>query len=88
MLRNFQAFQIAKKCYISFGSLRECEAILELEQLNNKHLQSQIDRLGKMLYALSKPKPKLKPDAKPQTANIKPPTRSLHNANPDLYEIT
>jgi four helix bundle protein len=44
-----------KKFYgIALGSLRECEAILELEEINNDELLKQIDQLGAILYTLTK----------------------------------
>jgi hypothetical protein len=44
-----------KKFYgIALGSLRECEAILELEEINNAELLKQIDQLGAILYTLTK----------------------------------
>ena len=39
---------------ISLGSLRECSAILELEKINDPILQELQNRLGAILYVLSK----------------------------------
>jgi four helix bundle protein len=39
---------------MAMGSLRECQAILELEQINNPELTMLTDRLGAMLYKLTK----------------------------------
>ena len=39
---------------IAFGSLRECQAILELEKINGPKISKEADRLGAMLYRLSK----------------------------------
>jgi len=38
---------------IALGSLRECEAILALEQIEDPNLKSMIDQLGAILYPLS-----------------------------------
>ena len=58
---------------MALGSLRECEAIMELENVNDTKL-----RLGAILFALCKPtesrsvhKPRRKRDLKPQTPNRK-----------------
>jgi four helix bundle protein len=39
---------------IAFGSLRECQAILLIENVNDKNLLKLADRLGAMLFKLSK----------------------------------
>ena len=39
---------------ISYGSLRECQAILELEDINDPDLKILVNRLGAMLFKLSK----------------------------------
>ena len=39
---------------IALGSLRECEAILELEELGDDDLRKLVDRLGAILFTLSK----------------------------------
>ena len=39
---------------IALGSLRECEAILELEQIEDKSLLSLMDQLGAILYTLTR----------------------------------
>lgn len=39
---------------IAFGSLRECQAILELEQITDPQIRELADRLGAMLYKLSR----------------------------------
>jgi four helix bundle protein len=39
---------------IALGSLRESNAILELEKVQNKELSNQADQLAAMLYPLSK----------------------------------
>ena len=39
---------------ISFGSLKECQAILELENVNDPELKTLVDRLGAMLFKLSR----------------------------------
>lgn len=101
MLKNFEAYQLAKKYYwlcqelkmprflqdqllrasssiplnlaegsgksspadqrryysIAFGSLRECQAILEIERINDETLQNLTNKLGAMLFALSKKRP-------------------------------
>tara|TARA_B110001454_G_scaffold219192_1_gene251230 strand:- start:117153 stop:117470 length:318 start_codon:yes stop_codon:yes gene_type:complete len=41
---------------IAFGSVRECQAILAIEKINDPILLKLSDRLGAMLYKLSKPK--------------------------------
>jgi len=101
MLRDFLAFQLAKKIYLSckfikvprqlqdqllrasasialniaegsgkrtspdqrrfysiaLGSLRECEAILELENIQDHALLEQVDQLGAILYTLTRDLP-------------------------------
>ena len=44
-----------KKRYftMAFGSARECQAILDLEDIKEEELLDQVDRLAAMLYALS-----------------------------------
>src|SRR5438477_124602 len=37
---------------ISFGSLRECQAVLELEQVQDPELRAMADQLGAMLFKL------------------------------------
>ena len=100
MLRDFQAFQLAKKIHlplscknlkvsrllrdqllrasasvalntaegsgkrtsadqrrfygIALGSLRECEAVLEREEIENRELSQCIDQLGAILYTLTR----------------------------------
>ena len=78
MLRDFHAFQLAKKIHwacktlkvsrllrdqllrasssygIALGSLRECEAILELEQIQDESLLGLMDQLGAILYTLTR----------------------------------
>ena len=39
---------------IAFGSLRECRAILEIEQIENPDLHKVADQLGAILYVLSR----------------------------------
>lgn len=39
---------------IALGSLRECEAILELEQVTTPELQQQLNQLGAILFKLSR----------------------------------
>lgn len=102
MLRDFKAFQIAKKIHlackslkvsrllrdqllrasasialniaegsgkrtaqdqrrfysISLGSLRECQAVLELEEIENKELLQWMDQLGAILFTLTRDPPK------------------------------
>ncbi|OYZ20703.1 MAG: hypothetical protein B7Y39_10460 [Bdellovibrio sp. 28-41-41] len=41
---------------IAFGSLRECQAILMLENINDPNLIKMADRLGAMLFKLSRSK--------------------------------
>ena len=41
---------------ISLGSLRECEAILELENINDPGLSQKLDRLGAILFTLCRPR--------------------------------
>ena len=67
MLRDFHAFQIAegsgkrtpqdqRRFYsIALGSLRECEAVLELEEIEDKELLQWMDHLE----APTEPKPQL-----------------------------
>ncbi len=43
---------------IAFGSLRECQAILLIENVNDEKLIKLADRLGAMLFKLSKKQPK------------------------------
>src|SRR5438045_3457983 len=40
---------------IALGSLRECEAILELEQVSDPNLMLTLDRLGAILFTLCRP---------------------------------
>jgi four helix bundle protein len=42
---------------IALGSLRECQAILELEQIDDPELKRIPDQLGAILYTLSKKQP-------------------------------
>ncbi|MBI3294524.1 MAG: four helix bundle protein [Deltaproteobacteria bacterium] len=62
---------------IAYGSLRECEAILELEQLTSSETRHLIDSLGRILFALCRPDSKPNPDS---TLNSKP-----TNAKPKTY---
>ena len=39
----------------ALGSFRECEAILELEQLENEELKKTLNHLGGILFKLAKP---------------------------------
>ncbi|MEK7691805.1 MAG: four helix bundle protein, partial [Bdellovibrionota bacterium] len=39
---------------IALGSLRECEAILELEQIQDERLLDLMDQLGAILYTLTR----------------------------------
>ena len=39
---------------IALGSLRECEAILELEQIEDERLLGLMDQLGAILYTLTR----------------------------------
>lgn len=39
---------------IALGSLRECQAILELERVDNPNLKMQADQHGAMLFKLSR----------------------------------
>ena len=39
---------------IAFGSLRECQAILELEGISDPEIKKLADRLGAMLFKLSR----------------------------------
>ena len=39
---------------IAFGSLRECQAILLLEDINNQELMALTDRLGAILFKLTR----------------------------------
>ena len=48
----------AKFYAIALGSVRECEAILELEEIDDPALKHLLDQLGAMLFTLSKRKPK------------------------------
>jgi four helix bundle protein len=45
---------------IALGSVRECEAILELETVEHLEIRKLLDSLGAMTYALSAPEPKKK----------------------------
>ena len=47
---------------IAFGSLRECQAIIEIENMNDPDLKILINRLGAMLFKLSKIQPNGKRD--------------------------
>jgi hypothetical protein len=40
----------------SLGSLRECQAILEIENIDNPALLELADRIGAMLFKLSRPR--------------------------------
>jgi four helix bundle protein len=48
----------AKSYSIALGSLRECQSILQLEKINDPQLQEQANRLGAILFKLSKKAPK------------------------------
>jgi four helix bundle protein len=63
---------------IAYGSLRECEAILELEQINGGETKPLIERLGKILFALCRSPSKPDQDRTPniKLSNAKPPTES------------
>ena len=51
---------------IAFGSLRECQAILELERIENEELKKMGNQLGAILYTLSRKKiPKTEPNPHP-----------------------
>ena len=51
---------------IAFGSLRECQAILELEKIDNSELKKMGNQLGAILYTLSrKTLPKTEPPPTP-----------------------
>jgi four helix bundle protein len=39
---------------MSFGNLKECQAILELEEIDDRELKNLINRLGAMLFKLSR----------------------------------
>jgi hypothetical protein len=39
---------------IAFGSLRECQAIIEMERIENPELTKLGDKLGAILYSLSR----------------------------------
>lgn len=43
---------------ISFGSLRECQAILELEKIHDERATALADQLGAMLFKLCRAAPK------------------------------
>ena len=43
----------AKFYSIALGSLRECQAIIELERINDSGLEDQANQLGAILYKLS-----------------------------------
>jgi four helix bundle protein len=49
---------------IALGSLRECYAIVELEQINDQELSELVDKLGAILYSLSRPKTYQQPKQK------------------------
>ncbi|OYZ23629.1 MAG: hypothetical protein B7Y39_04010 [Bdellovibrio sp. 28-41-41] len=57
---------------ISFGSLRECQAIFAIEEIDDQDLKILTDRLGAMLFKLSRKlydgKPNGNSDAKRRTA--------------------
>jgi len=42
---------------IAFGSLRECQAILEIERIEDENLHALANRLGAILFTLSKKRP-------------------------------
>ena len=51
---------------IAFGSLRECQAILELERIENEELKKKGNQLGAILYTLSRKSiPKTEPPPTP-----------------------
>jgi four helix bundle protein len=52
---------------IALGSLRECQAILELERVDDPDLRAVADRLGAMLYKLSCKKPTFGPQTETAT---------------------
>ena len=52
---------------ISLGSLRECQAILELENINDPMLINMADQLGAMLFSLSRLATKPKPQTETAT---------------------
>jgi four helix bundle protein len=41
---------------MAYGSIRECQAILILESINDPNLLKSADRLGAMVFRLSRPK--------------------------------
>src|SRR4051812_32623177 len=43
--------------WIALGSLRECEAILDMEDLKEKEAFKMIDGLGAMIFTLCRPDP-------------------------------
>jgi len=47
---------------IALGSLRECEAIIELEEIGDAELKRKLDQLGAILYKLSNKSEIRKPD--------------------------
>lgn len=59
----------------ALGSLRECQAILDLERIANREIRNLMDRLGAMLHRLSKEKSKVSvPDTDTDTITEKPQT--------------
>ena len=52
---------------IGLGSLRECQAILELERNEDPKLIRAADRLGAILFSLSRPKTAQKPQTETGT---------------------
>lgn len=53
---------------IAMGSLRECQAILELENIKNQKIEEIGDNLGAILYTLTKSSKKVEPKNCTETA--------------------
>ena len=50
--------------FIALGSLRECETILEIEEISHAEIRALNDRLGAMIYKLTRLQPR---ETVPQT---------------------
>ena len=57
---------------IALGSLRECQAILEIEDIDSIQLKELADQIGAILFKLSKKNSKLKTELKLPTATQTP----------------
>jgi four helix bundle protein len=62
---------------IALASLRECEAILDMEEISDPTLLSKLDSLGAILYTLSLP---------PEDRNPSPNRTDRDRENPNLHD--